>query len=450
MATSAVFQDEWYEGVSRSGRRASILGYILIVLFIVSFGAWAGTALISGAVVTAGAFVAMGENKQVQSFDGGVIKRLLVREGDRVEAGQALLLLDDTQPKAELRRLQLREARLEAMRIRLQAEAESRNSFVWPTEFKKHENDREIRAILDGQVSTFAARQRNMATDIATLQESINALNERIDAGKIQIANVERQAALYDEEIGTKKMLLTSGLTRKSDVLTLQRGHAASSGEIGRLMGEVGDARERIARTKEQINSVHHQAIKAAMEQLDETLGELQDVRERMRTATAVLNRITVTAPVRGVVVKMRYHTSGGVVEAGRSIMEILPVDENLLIEVRVRPQDIDHVKVGQEATIRLNAMNARSTPMLSGNVVYLSADAVTDMSGVNANQDNNRREVYVARVRLDGSEASRIPDFRPVAGMPVEVYLKTGDRTFFHYLTKPVIDSFSRAFREF
>ncbi|MBS0522775.1 MAG: HlyD family type I secretion periplasmic adaptor subunit [Proteobacteria bacterium] len=448
MAAVAV-EDEWYAGITRSGRRASLLGYALILVFMVGFGGWAGTALIAGAVVTSGAFVATGENKQVQSFDGGVIKEILVHEGDRVEVGQPLLMLDETQPKAELRRLQLREARLEAMRVRLQAEAEGKKSFVWPADFKKYNNDRDVQAVLDSQLSTFTARQRNMETDIATLQESINALQERVEAGKIQIANVERQAALYDEEIGTKKMLVSSGLTRKSDLLALQRGFAASSGEIGRLLGEVGDARERIARTKEQINGVYHQAVKTAMEQLDDTVSELQDVRQRIRSAEAVLSRIRVTAPVRGIVVKMRYHTPGGVVEAGRSIMEILPVDENLLIEVRIRPQDIDHVKVGQDATIRLNVMNARSTPMLVGTVAYVSADAITDTSGVNVNADNNRRDAYIARVRLDVSEMQRIPNFHPVAGMPVEVYLKTGERTFFQYITKPVMDSFARAFRE-
>lgn len=448
MAAVAV-EDTWYEGITRSRARATVVGYGLILVFMVGFGGWAGTALIAGAIVTSGAFVATGENKQVQSFDGGVIKEILVHEGDRVELGQSLLMLDDTQPKSELRRLQLREARLEAMRVRLKAEAEGKDRFVWPAEFKKYDNDREVQLVLDSQMSTFIARRRNMETDIATLQESINALQERVEAGKIQITNVERQASLYDEEIVTKKSLVSSGLTRKSELMALQRGFAASSGEIGRLLGEVGDARERIARTKEQINGVYHQSVKTAMEQLDDTVSELQDVRQRMRSAEAVMGRIRVTAPVRGIVVKMRYHTAGGVVEAGRSILEILPVDENLLIEVRVRPQDIDHVKVGQEATIRLNAMNARSTPQLIGTVTYVSADAITDTNGVNVNADNNRRDVYIARVRLDSSEILRIPNFHPVAGMPVEVFLRTGERTFFQYLTKPVMDSFSRAFRE-
>ncbi len=442
-------ETDWYDSISRSSRRASLWGALLLVTFMVVFGFWAGVALISGAIVTAGSFVATGENKIIQHPDGGVIRDIKVREGDRVEAGQILIELDDTAPKAELRRLVLREARLEAMRIRLQAEAMRKPDLQWPDTMKSYLDDPELASMLEVQMSTFVARQSNMQSEVASLQESINALVQRIDAGKIQIMNVERQAALYTEEIDSKSQLVNSGLIRRSELLTLQRAHAGSSGEIARLLGEVGDARDRIARAKEQINGVYSMAIKTAMEQLHETLGELQDVRERIRTAQAVLNRIQIVAPVRGAVVKMRYHTAGGVVEPGRSILDLLPVDENLLIEVRVRPQDIDHVRVGQEATIRLNFMNARSTPMLTGTVIYVSADAVPDRAGFNASLDGTNRDVYLARVRLDQSESGKIPGFRAMAGMPVEVFIRTGDRTFFEYLTKPVVDSFQRAFRE-
>ncbi|WP_020695817.1 HlyD family type I secretion periplasmic adaptor subunit [Reyranella massiliensis] len=442
-------ETDWYDSISRSSRRASLWGALLLVAFMVVFGFWAGVALISGAIVTAGSFVATGENKIIQHPDGGVIREIKVREGDRVEAGQILIELDDTAPKAELRRLVLREARLEAMRIRLQAEAMRKDDLQWPDSMKSYLDDPELASMLEVQMSTFVARQSNIQSEVASLQESINALVQRIDAGKIQIMNVERQVALYTEEIDSKSQLANSGLIRRSELLTLQRAHAGSSGEIARLLGEVGDARDRIARAKEQINGVYSLAVKTAMEQLHETLGELQDVRERIRSAQAVLNRIQIVAPVRGVVVKMRYHTPGGVVEPGRSILDLLPVDENLLIEVRVRPQDIDHVRVNQEATIRLNFMNARSTPMLTGTVIYVSADAVPDRAGFNASLDGTNRDVYLARVRLDQAESGKIPGFRAMAGMPVEVFIRTGDRTFFEYLTKPVVDSFQRAFRE-
>lgn len=440
---------DWYESISRSSRRAARVGSVLLITFLVAFGAWAGTAMMAGAIVAAGHFVATGENKIVQHIDGGVIREIRVREGEHVEAGQILMVLEDTTPKAELRRLMLREARFEAMRVRLQAEAERKTELVWPEAFRKYRDDPEMNSMLEAQMSTFQARQANIETDVASQQESINALMQRIEAGKIQIVNVERQAALFKEEIESKMQLANSGLIRRSELLTLQRAHAGSTGEIGRLMGEVGDARDRIARAREQINGVYSAAVKTAMEQLHETLGELQDVRERIRTAQAVLGRIQIVAPVNGVVVKMRYHTPGGVVEAGRSVLELLPVDENLLIEVKVRPQDIDHVKLEQPAAIRFNFMNARSTPMVTGTVVYISADAVPDKAGFNTSLDGANKDVYLVRVRLDQGETGKIPGFRAIAGMPVEVFIRTGDRTFFEYLTKPIKDSFARAFRE-
>ena len=399
--------------------------------------------------MAAGHFVATGENKIVQHPDGGVIREIKVREGDKVEAGQVLMVLEETTPKAELRRLHLREARFEAMRVRLQAEAERKTELVWPATLQKHLDDPELRSMLEAQMSTFRARQNNIQNEVASQQESINALMQRIEAGKIQIANVERQAALFSEEIDTKTQLVNSGLSRRSELLTLQRAHAGSTGEIGRLLGEVGDARDRIARSREQINGVYSAAVKTAMEQLHETLGELQDVRERIRSAHAVLERIQIVAPVNGVVVKMRYHTPGGVVEPGRSILDLLPVDENLLIEVKVRPQDIDHVQLDQAAMVRFNFMNARSTPMANGTVIYISADAVPDKAGFNASLDGTNKDVYLARVRIDQGETTKIPGFRAIAGMPVEVFIRTGDRTFFEYLTKPITDSFARAFRE-
>jgi HlyD family type I secretion membrane fusion protein len=440
---------DWYESISRSSKRTARWGAVLLGIFLLAFGAWAGTALMSGAIVTAGHFVATGENKIVQHPDGGVIREIKIREGDKVEAGQVLMVLEDTTPKAELRRLHLREARFEAMRVRLQAEAERKTELVWPAAFHKYQVDPEMSSMLEAQMSTFLARQKNIQSEVAAQQESINALMQRIEAGKIQIANVERQAALFNEEIETKSQLVNSGLSRRSELLTLQRAHAGSTGELGRLLGEVGDARDRIARAREQIAGVYNAAVKTAMEQLHETLGELQDVRERIRTAEAVLGRIQVLAPVNGVVVKMRYHTPGGVVEAGRSILDLLPVDEHLLIEVKVRPQDIDHVKLEQDANIRFNFMNARSTPMVTGKVAYISADAVPDRAGFNASLDGTNKDVYLARIRINDGETAKIPGFRAIAGMPVEVFIRTGDRTFFEYLTKPVTDSFARAFRE-
>ena len=200
---------------------------------------------------------------------------------------------------------------------------------------------------------------------------------------------------------------MRSGLIRKSEVLALQRARANLQGEVGRLTGEIGDSKERIARSEEQIVGARNTVIKASVEQLHETLAELADVRERILASTRILDRVKISSPVKGVVVKLRYHTAGGVVEPGKTVMEIVPVQDNLLIEVRVRPQDIQNVKLGQPAIVRLTALKQRVTPMIEGHVVYVSADALPDDKGGPA----SRNDVYVARVAPD-------PRPRPQASM--------------------------------
>ena len=201
----------------------------------------------------------------------------------------------------------------------------------------------------------------------------------------------------------TKEQLVQAGLVRKPELMVLQRTKANLEGEVGRIMGDIGDAKERIARAVEQINGVRKTAIKTAVEQMHEVRGELADVRERMLSAKGILDRVRVTAPVSGVVVKLRYHTRGGVVEAGKNIMELLPLKDELIIEARVRPQDIDSVKHGQKATVRLTALNQRITPMVSGEVIYLSADTLADEK---KSQQVGPTDIYIVRVKLNREES--------------------------------------------
>jgi HlyD family type I secretion membrane fusion protein len=211
------------------------------------------------------------------------------------------------------------------------------------------------------------------------------------------------------------------------------------------MTGEIGDATERIARTRQQIEALRNATVKQAVEQMHEVAAEFTDLRERVRAAQSVVDRVNITAPVRGVVVKMRYHTPGGVIEPGKIIMQVLPLGAELIIEARVGLRDIDNVKIDQDAEVRLTALSRRVTPMVKGRVIYVSADSMPDESNAQA----ARKDVYIARVKLDPLEAARIPEFSPTPGMPVEVYIKSAERTFFDYLTRPIRDSMSRAFRE-
>jgi HlyD family secretion protein len=369
----------WYDSLPRSTQFPTWAGAIIMLVMVLGFGVWGNLAPIAGAVVASGVFVATGQNKIVQHLEGGVIKQIYIREGDIVQQGQLLLELDETGPRAELQRLFLRSVRLMAMDARLQAEMREDPAIVLPHELKIFENQPEVKEIIESQRLTFTARRNNMNSDIRGIQEGIKALNERINGSKIQLDGVRRQIKFIEEEVETKQYLLQTGLVRKPELLVLQRTQANLEGEVGRIMGDIGDAKERIAKAVEQINGVRKTAIKAAVEQMHDVRGDLVDVRERMLSAKGVLDRVRVTAPVKGVVVKLRYHTTGGVIEAGKNILEILPLQEELIIEARVRPQDIDSVKHGQHATVRLTALSQRVTPMVSGEVIYLSADTLAD-----------------------------------------------------------------------
>jgi HlyD family type I secretion membrane fusion protein len=438
----------WFDDIPRTTKGHKLLGYTIVAITVLGFGLWANTALISGAIVATGLFVTTGQNKVVQHLEGGVIKDILVREGDIVEPGEVLVRLDDTSPRAELRRLALRNVLNTAKVARYTAEIQGDRQVDFPTDLapKSARLDiRDVDEIIETQKLAFDARRKNIDTQIAALSDSINALQQRIDAGGLQEQSVKQQVALIREELESKSTLLPGGLIKKSELLALQRSEANLIGEIGRLGGDVGDAKARIARTKEEIAGVRATAIKDAVEQLHQVGADLADVRERMRAAEGVLSRIDIKAPVRGTVVKLRYHTAGGVIEPGKPVLEVVPLRDDLVVEARVRSRDIDHVELGQKAEVRLTALDQRTTPMAHGHVVYVSADAVPDDAKPGQAPDS-----YITRVRIDQvGTGSGDEKFKPKPGMPAEVYIQTGSRTFFEYLMKPVTDSMNRAFRE-
>ncbi|HEY8580203.1 MAG TPA: HlyD family type I secretion periplasmic adaptor subunit [Beijerinckiaceae bacterium] len=437
---------EWYSDVPRSCRGATMLGCLAVIVSIGGFGYWSSIAPLAGAVIANGVFVAPGQNKVVQHLEGGVIREILVDEGSVVAEGQPLITLDETGPSSELRRLLLRQARLQAMSARLRTEVGHKEKLTMPERLEVlAAADPEVSGLVSARKITFVARQKSIQSEVDGLRDSIASLEQRVTGGKVQLSAVRSQLGLIHEELAAKESLLKTGLIRKSEVLALQRAKANLEGEIGRIQGEIGDAQERIARANEQIAGVRYTAAKSAVEQMHEVEAELNDVGERIRAAQRTLERVQIVAPVRGTVVKLRYRTPGGVIEAGKSVLEIVPAHDESIIEARVRPQDITHVRSGQKATVRLTALRARVTPMVSGEVIYLSADAILDEK----RSLIGPADFYVVRVKLDLEETRAVPDFHATPGMPAEVYITTSERTFIEYLLQPIKDSMSRAFRE-
>ncbi|WP_442869312.1 HlyD family type I secretion periplasmic adaptor subunit [Bradyrhizobium sp. CCBAU 11357] len=424
-----------------------------MVVWLGCFGVWAAVAPLNSAVVASGTFVATGQNKLVQHFEGGIIREIAVKDGDVVEANQVLLRMDDTPANAKLKRLVLKKYRLLAMKARLEAEISSSDSIEIPAEFRENARDPEIRAILERQRAELQARRASRVTEETVLLKQIAGLEESIRGYQAQVQSTKERISLFAEELKDKNSLLGQQLVRKSDVLALRRSEAGLGGDLGEYLGRIADSKERIAQANERIVQLHATTLRDAIKELRETEAELDDGEEQIRAAQDVVDRVDVRSPVRGIVVKNNFHTPGGVVSPGAVILELLPIGDERIIEAHVNPKDISHVSVGQEALVRLSALNQRITPMVAASVIYVSADALAEQvqgkTGTRLDGDT-RREFYVVRVRLDQDEIlRRMPEFIPMPGMPADVYIKTGERTFFEYIMKPILDSFSRAFRE-
>jgi HlyD family type I secretion membrane fusion protein len=443
----------WHRDVQHSARGPIAIGALILLIWAFGFGVWATTAPLASAVVASGSFVATGQNKQVQHLEGGIIRELLVKEGDIVEAKQPLVRLDDTAAQSKLRRLVTRRYRLLATAARLHAEINSSDQVqLLPAQADEMKNDPEARSIVQAQQDELTARRRSLANQEEVLRKEIAGLKESIRGYETQIRANRDRSALFSEELQDKSSLIDQQLIKKSEILALQRSEMGLAGELGDLLGRNGDATERIARAEQQIAQLQLAAVEKASEDLRGTEAELDDFREQILAAQDVVRRTDVRAPVRGIVVKLNQYTTGGVVAPGGVILELLPINDELVIEARIDPNEITHVKEEQNALVRLTALNQRLTPMIEGKVVYISADTVSDQGMRRTGEQDTavRRDSFVVRVRLNERDTrDMVENFRPTPGMPAEVFIETGQRTFFTYLMRPVIDSFSRAFRE-
>lgn len=444
MEDIAKVQDiRWYADVPRSIRRHSAFGMILLVVTFGGFGAWAMTAPLAAAIVAQGRFVATGQNKIVQHFEGGIIKEILVNEGDQVSYGQPLIYLDETAARARDRELFLRRARLELIAARLIAQIRGYDDIKVPDAIAGAIDDPEIAPMLETQQLNFEVWKSKLRTETDMLHRNIEGLRFRADGYAKQQEATDLQLQLLKEELTGKQKLLKQGLMRATEIKAVQRAIAEATGQIARLASEVSETYSEISKQEQQIQRIQEDQRQALLAELEVTQGDLDSVREQSRQAQNVLTRATIDAPVSGTVVRMFYHTSGGVIESGKGILEILPADVPLVIEAQVRRTEIDSVRVGEPATIRLVALNMRKTPVLQGTVYYVSADALP------ASEVQSGQEFYLARVSIQPKELARVHGFTPTPGMPVEVLIQTAERTFFSYLAKPVVDSMSRAFVE-
>ncbi|WP_120499749.1 HlyD family type I secretion periplasmic adaptor subunit [Roseovarius sp. EL26] len=437
---------EWYAEVPRSISRHAFFGISLMILAFGGFGVWAFGAPLAAAVIAQGSFVATGQNKIVQHLEGGIIKEILVTEGSTVSVGEPIVRLDETLAKASKRELFLRQVRLMITQQRLLSQHRYQTEMDLPEIVTPLMEDIEIASIIDSQRLAFEVARSGLGNDVALVERNIDALGARRRGYVDQMGTLHEQIELLDEELKSKNELLASGLTRRTELTNLKRARLEALGNIARLQAEVDEVAEMKRKFNTQIQKAHDEYSRAALSELQAVQSELEGIREQMRKAENVLERTDVLAPVSGTVVRLYYHTAGGVIETGRPIAEILPENAPLIIETLVPRSDIDSVKGGQIATVRLVALNQRTTPILHGTVEYVSADAIV----ADTSDQPTAREVYVVRVSLSPAELAKVSGgFSPKPGMPVEIMITTEERTFAQYIAKPVVDSMARAFRE-
>ncbi|KQT61790.1 MULTISPECIES: HlyD family type I secretion periplasmic adaptor subunit [unclassified Aureimonas] len=422
-------------------RRHLILGAALIFVLFGVVGGWAATTRIAGAVIAQGVLVVVDNVKQIQHPEGGVISTILVREGDHVSAGQTLIQLDATKANSNLQIILKRIDEILARQARDEAEQASNAKIVFPAELLFRSSDPDARKAMDGETLAFNLRRASREGQKAQLTEKIGELDQTILGLQQQILAIEQQLALIDEDLEGIEALLQKKLVTKARSSDLKRQKANARGELGRLISAVAEAKGRIAALHLEKLQIDHDVRQTASQEISEARTQLSELIERRAAATEELDRSTLKAPLDGVIHKLAVHTVGGVVRPNETVLQIVPSDEKLVVEARITPRDVNDVHQGQKATLRFSGVNQRTTPDISGTVQFVSADIDQD--------ERSGQGYYSTRIAVPAEELSRLMGLRPMPGMPVEAFITTQDRTVLTFLTEPLTDQISRAFRD-
>ena len=431
----------WQERVPTSARVPVTLGLIVILLFCGGFGAWAVTAPLSGAIVTAGVMRASGQNQMVDHLEGGTIAAIPVREGQRVREGDILLTVDTTRTAAERDRLHMALVTAQAQLARARAERDGAEELVFTPPLAAAADDAGLGGELAQQRSEFAYRRERHRAELAAISEQVRAAGEEIAGLKVQKAAEERKLAVLREDLRDKAALLKRGLVPRGEVNALRRAEADSLGTAGSLAARMGERRAAMAQLRHAGMGLEARRRENASREVNELTARIADLGQQLRRQEDVLARAVIRAPADGIIVKLPKNTVGSALKPGETVAEVLPVHSELLVEARIAPQDVDAVRPGQTAKLRLAAFSSRTVRDVDGEVAYVSADRLTDAEG--------REAFYTARIRLAAPLPEGVTSSQIQPGMPVEAYIRTGDRTFLEYLLEPFLDSFARAFRE-
>jgi HlyD family type I secretion membrane fusion protein len=421
--------------------RVAAVGWVIIAIFFGLFGTWAAIAPLKGAVVANGLIKVEGNRKSVQHLEGGIVKELRVKEGDRVTAGDIVMVLDDSQARAEHEVLTRDLIVLRATEERLRTELAHHTQMTFPQDLKAYGDDRYVQEVWDAQVHQMEVR-------LAALDGQRQVIKEKIAQLESQIVGLEAQIRAYSSQVGSIKdernsilPLMERGLVARPRVLQLERTADGLDGQIADAKANIAKARQAIAEQVQQTAQLDNDRMTDVAKDLRDTQAKLLEVIPKLMHARSVLDRIEIRSPYTGRVVGLSVFSVGGVINRGDKIMDVVPDRESLVVEAQVAVEDISQVHPDMRAEVHLTAYKQRTTPIVHGDVIQVSADRLTD------SKTNN--PYYVALVRVDDNELADLPHIRLYPGMPATVMIPTVERTALDYLIGPLVMSFNHAFRQ-
>jgi HlyD family type I secretion membrane fusion protein len=416
-------------------------GWIIIALFFGGLGTWAMCAPLNGAVVSNAVVKVEGNRKSVQHLDGGIVKELRVKDGDQVKAGDILVVLDDSQARAEYQVLTEQYVLLRLTEERLRTEYNSGAMLKLPVDADIGADDPSVRDVWRTQIHQFDSRRATLEAQRKVVKEKIAQLEAQISGSEAQVRAYKAQYDSVQKERESIAPLVERGLVARPRYLQLERSGVALEGQAAETVANIAKSREGIAEQQHQLVQLENDHLAEIAKDLRETQAKLLEVIPRRANAKAVLKRIEIRAPYTGRVVGLNVFSVGGVINRGDKILDIVPDRESLVLEAQIGVEDITEVHPGMGADIHLTAYKQRITPAVHGRVLQVSADRLTD--------NRTGAPYYTAQIEADEADLAALPQIKLYPGMPASVMIQTVQRTAFDYLVGPLAMSFDRAFRQ-
>lgn len=425
-----------------SAAAAMRVGVLAVFVLVFGLGAWAAFASIAGAVVASGKLRVETNQQVVQHPDGGVVADILVKEGDTVEAGQLLVRLDDRIARAELTILEGRLFEILARIGRLEAEQDDADAPRFGPELLEIAAARpEVALLVEGQRRLFAARRETSQREVEQLRKRQDQIGDEIVGTEAQIESLRVQIGFIESELVDQRALLAKGLTQTTRVLSLERENARLQGQFGALVSQIAQSRGRVTEIEIQLVGRDATRREEAIKELRDLRSQEAELRQQRLSSLETLDRLEVRAPRSGVVIGMTIFAVRAVVRPAEAVLYIVPSEEALVVEARIDVTSIDQVYPGQPARLRFSAFNQRTTPEIDATVRRISPDALADQQ--------TGASHYVAEIAIDEAGFAALEGLTLVAGMPVEAFIQTGERSPLSYLMQPMTDFFSRSMRE-